>query len=275
MVNKTLYEVCLKSIMKGGNIGNEIYEYIVIGVIIICLIVFGPALYNFFNILGKVAGAGDKVIGGAINLAGDITEGMAYCYSGSKNPSKKCDDATKQKAEKSYTGTGGFNICNNCTPPCLLKDIKCTGYDIAGITVGIFGALAFFSGIYCRVSGNEKCASPKEALKDAAGGIKDLMKKAGGKALDKIKDAINRDPDGPDAKRAKAEQDRKDANKKRKAADKARQEANDNESDADAQSKAKEAEKEADEADAKAKASEDDADDAEKKGPAEPEPGEK
>ena len=272
MVNKTLYEVCLKQVMKGGDMGSEIYEFVIIGIIIVCLIVFGPALYNFFSTLMTILNGGEHVVGGAINLAGDVTESMSYCY-GNKQPSQKCDDATKQKAEQSYTGTGGFNICNSCTPPCLLKDIKCTGYDIFGITAGIFGGLALLSGLYCRASGNEKCASPTEALIDTAGGIKDIMKKLGGKALDKIKDAIDRDPDGPDAKRVKAEQDREDADIKRKAANKAKDEAAKEGADADAQSKAKEAEKEADDAEAKAKASEEDADDAEKKGGGEPEPG--
>jgi hypothetical protein len=254
MVNKTLFDVCLKSIMKGGNIGNEIYEYIVIGVIIICLIVFGPVLYKLLNTLGKVADAGDKVIGGVITLAGEITEGMAYCYNGSKNPSQKCDDDTKKKAEESFSGTGGFNVCSNCTPPCLLNDIDCTVYDVFGILGLIFGSFAIFAGLYCRATG-VSCPSPIEALKEVAKNIKDLIFGSDGEGLDKIKERVN-DPDSVEAKEAEAIQDRENAEEKREAADAAKEEATKEGADKEAQSKFEELEKQAKEAENQAEMSE-------------------
>lgn len=254
MVNKTLYDLCLKGIMKGGNIGNEIYEYIVIGVIIICLIVFGPVLYKFLHTLGRVGNAGEKVVGGVLTLAGEVTEGMAYCYSGSKNPSQKCDDDTKKKAEESFTGTGGFNVCSNCTPPCLLNDIDCSTYDVFGILGAIFGSFALLAGLYCRASG-VTCSSPKEALKEGANNVKDLITGSEGEGLDKIKERIN-DPESVEAKEAEAIQDRENAQEKREESDKAKEEAAKDLSDKEAQSKFEELEKQAKEAEKQAEMSE-------------------
>lgn len=276
MCDLTLYQLFQKTLgksmksMKGGGIdGGTIIDIVIILVIIAGAVIFGPILYKTLNDLGNVLDAGNKVAGAGLNAAGGLVEGAGYCM-GNKIPTQVCDKNTLDTAEKSYKGTGGFDICNNCEPPCLIKKINCTKYDwILGLGAA-FTAASVLAGIYGNLKGgrgdsksvNDELKKDGETSKSlferTKQSLKDLVDKLTGK--DKI------DPNSKEAKAVRAEQAKRTAEEKRREADEARQRANDATSDKEqaekaaeqAEQEAKEAEKEAQEADDEAPEDEDD-----------------
>ena len=265
MFDKTLYELFKKKIpLSGGNSSGQIYEYVVIIIIVVCLIIFGPLIYKFLKSFSDIVDNGSKTVGQALITAGKITESMGYCYGG-KTPSTKCDEKTLEDIKKTNDGSDGYNICNSCIPPCLINDIDCTNLDIFGILGVLFvGALSFAS-IYAKVKSNrgntDNKNSVEEDLKNDSETVSDLTE-GGEKDLKEVETNIDADPDGPEGKRARAVQDKKEADEKRIEADKKREEADKDASDKESEEKAKAAERDANEAEEEAEESKEEADDA-------------
>lgn len=270
MCDLTLYQLFQKTMgksmksMKGGGIdGGTIIDIVIILAIIIGAVIFGPILYKTLNDLGNVLDAGNKLAGAGLTAAGGLVEGSGYCL-GNKIPKQVCDKNTLETAEKSYKGTGGFDICNNCEPPCLIKKIDCTTYDWMFGLIALIAVGPTLAAMYKTMKDTSDSKSPGDALKKdgetskslferTKQSLKDLVDKLTGK--DKI------DPNSKEAKAVRAEQAKRTAEEKRREADEARQRANDATSDKEqAEQAAKRAEQEAEEAEQKAKEASDEAD---------------
>lgn len=269
MCDLTLYQLFQKTFgksiksMKGGGIdGGTIIDIVIILAIITCVVIFGPILYRTLNDLGNVLDAGNKLVGAGLNAAGGLVEGSGYCL-GNKIPKQVCDKNTLDTAEKSYEGTGGFDICNNCEPPCLINKIDCTKYDwFFGLASALTAAMALAT-IYSKIKGgrgdsksvNDELKKDGETSKSlferTKQSLKDLVDKLTGK--DKI------DPNSKEAKAVRAEQAKRTAEEKRREADEARQRANDATSDKEqAEKAAEQAEQAADKAAQEAQEASDD-----------------
>ena len=270
MCDLTLYELFQKTFaksmksMKGGGIdAGTIIDIVIIIGILVCIVIFGPILYRTLNDLGHVLDIGTNLTGAGLTAAGSLVEGAGYCLS-NKIPSQVCDRNTIDTAEKSYKGTGGFDICNNCEPPCLIKKINCTKYDWMLGLGAAFTAASVLAGIYSKIKGgrgdsksvNDELKKDGETSKSlferTKQSLKDLRDKVTGK--DKI------DPNSKEAKAVRAEQAKRTAEEKRREADEARQRANDATSDKEqAEQAAKQAEQEADKAEQEAQEDDDEA----------------
>ena len=269
MCDLTLYELFQKTFaksmksMKGGGIdAGTIIDIVIILAIIIGAVIFGPILYRTLNDLGHVLDIGTNLTGAGLTAAGSLVEGSGYCL-GNKIPNQVCDKNTLDTAEKSYKGIGGFDICNNCEPPCLIKKIDCTKYDWFFGLAALFAVGPTLAAMYKTMKDTSGSKSPGDALKKdgetskslferTKQSLKDLVDKLTGK--DKI------DPNSKEAKAVRAEQAKRTAEEKRREADEARQRANDAISDKEqAEQAAKQAEQEADKAEQEADEANDDA----------------
>ena len=269
MCDLTLYQLFQKTFgksmksMKGGGIdAGTIIDIVIILAIIIGAVIFGPILYRTLNDLGHVLDVGTNLTGAGLTAAGSLVEGAGYCLS-NKIPNQVCDRNTIDTAEKSYEGTGGFDICNNCEPPCLIKKINCTKYDWFFGLAALFAVGPTLAAMYKTMKDTSGSKSPGDALKKdgetskslferTKQSLKDLVDKLTGK--DKI------DPNSKEAKAVRAEQAKRTAEEKRREADEARQRANDAISDKEqAEQAAEQAAQEAKEAEEKAQEASDNA----------------
>ena len=269
MCDLTLYELFQKTFaksmksMKGGGIdAGTIIDIVIIIGILVCIVIFGPILYRTLNDLGHVLDIGTNLTGAGLTAAGSLVEGAGYCLS-NKIPNQVCDKNTIDTAEKSYKGTGGFDICNNCEPPCLIKKINCTKYDWMLGLGALFAVGPTLAAMYKTMKDTSGSKSPGDALKKDGETSKSLFErtKQGLKDLrDKVTGKEKIDPNSKEAKAVRAEQAKRTAEEKRREADEAKQRANDATSDKEqAEQAAEQAEQEAKEAEQEAQEADDDA----------------